>query len=39
MNIINRLYDNKISSKEDLIKSINRDFNKANKEDSKKIQD
>ena len=39
MNIINRLDDNKISSKEDLMKSINRDFNKANKEDSKKIQD
>ena len=39
MNILNRLDDNKISSKEDLMKSINRDFNKANKEDSKKIQD
>ena len=39
MNIINKLNDNKISSKEDLIKSINRDFNKANKEDNKKIQD
>lgn len=39
MNIINRLDDNKISSKEDLMKSINRDFNKANKEDKKKIQD
>lgn len=36
MNIINKLNDNKISSKEDLIKSINRDFNKANKEDNKK---
>lgn len=38
-NIINRLDDNNISSKEELMKSINRDFNKANKEDKKKIQD
>ena len=39
MNIINRLDDNKISNKEYLMKSINRDFNKANKDDKKKIQD
>ena len=39
INIINKLDDNKISSKEELMKSINRDFNKANKEDNKKIQD
>ena len=39
LNIINKLDDNKISSKEDLMKSINRDFNKANKNDKKKMQD
>ena len=37
-NILNRLDDNNITSKEELIKSINRDFNKADKEDKNKIQ-
>ena len=37
-NILNRLDDNNITTKEELIKSINRDFNKANKEDKNKIQ-
>ncbi len=37
-NILNRLEDNKITTKEELIKSINRDFNKADKEDKNKIQ-
>ena len=37
-NIQNKLSDNKFETKEDLINSINRDFNKADKEDKLKIQ-
>ena len=37
-NIQSKLYDNKFETKEDLINSINRDFNKTDKKDKLKIQ-